>query len=96
MLVKENIFLYPITRINLGKDVLISELDGADDFPIESQVIMQRFTHRMKAMQKVARICDNEKIGINVTNRGRNTLIIEKSGQPIACLSVWSTVRFDD
>ena len=50
MLVKENIFLYPITRINLGKDVLISELDGADDFPIESQVIMQRFTHRMKAM----------------------------------------------
>ena len=62
-----------------GKEVLISELDGAEQIPIQSQV---------------ARVCDNEKI--NVTNRGRHTMVIEKSGQPIACLSVWATVRIDE
>eukprot|EP00090_Calanus_glacialis_P038278 TRINITY_DN6686_c0_g1_i1.p1 TRINITY_DN6686_c0_g1~~TRINITY_DN6686_c0_g1_i1.p1 ORF type:complete len:448 (+),score=136.48 TRINITY_DN6686_c0_g1_i1:29-1345(+) len=66
---------------HVGKEVLISELDGADQIPIQGQV---------------ARVCDNEKIGINVTNRGRHTMVIEKSGQPIACLSVWATVRIEE
>ena len=65
----------------IGKEVLISELDGAEQIPIQGQV---------------ARVCDNEKIGINVTNRGRHTMVIEKSGQPIACLSVWATVRIEE
>ena len=51
--------------------MLISELDGPDRFPIQSQV---------------ACVCDNEKIGIIVTNRGCHTMVIEKSGQPIAGL----------
>ena len=61
--------------------MLISELDGADRFPIQSQV---------------ACVCDNEKIGINVSNRGCHTMVIEKSGQPIAGLSVWATVRIEE
>ena len=49
-----------------GRDVLISELDVGDPVPIQSQI---------------ARITDNEKIGVNISNRGRRTLIIEKTGQ---------------
>ena len=48
-----------------GRDVLISELDVGDPVPIHSQI---------------ARIMDNEKIGINISNRGRRTLVIEKTG----------------
>ena len=56
-------------------------MDGAEQIPIQGQV---------------ARVCDNEKIGINVTNRGRHTMVIKKSGQPIACLSAWATVRIKE
>ena len=42
--------------------MLISELDVGDPVPIHSQI---------------ARIMDNEKIGINISNRGRRTLVIE-------------------
>ena len=49
-----------------GRDVLISELDVGDPVPIHSQI---------------ARIMDNEKIGINISNRGRRTLVIEKTGK---------------
>ena len=45
--------------------MLISELDVGDPVPIQSQI---------------ARIMDNEKIGINISNRGRRTLVIEKTG----------------
>jgi len=57
--------------------VLISELDVGDPVPIHSQI---------------ARIMDNEKIGINISNRGRRTLVIEKTGQAIATVSVWANV----
>ena len=45
--------------------MLISELDVGDPVPLQSQI---------------ARITDNEKIGINISNRGRRTLVIEKTG----------------
>ena len=54
-----------------GRDVLISELDVGDPVPIQSQI---------------ARITDNEKIGVNISNRGRRTLIIEKTGKYKICL----------
>jgi hypothetical protein len=44
----------------------------------------------------VAKICENECIGFNVTNRSSQTLQIEKGGQAVACLSVWATVRMED
>ena len=44
----------------------------------------------------MTRICDNEKIGFNVTNRGRSTLVIEKCAQAIACVSVWATIRIEE
>ena len=46
--------------------MLVSELDVGDPVPIHSQI---------------ARIMDNEKIGINISNRGRRTLVIEKTGK---------------
>ena len=49
--------------------MLISELDVGDPVPLQSQI---------------ARITDNEKIGINISNRGRRTLIIEKTGTSLA------------
>ena len=52
--------------ISLGRDVLISELDVGDPVPLNSQI---------------SRITDNEKIGINISNRGRRTLVIEKTGE---------------
>ena len=79
-----------------GRDVLISELDVGDPVPLQSQI---------------ARITDNEKIGINISNRGRRTLVIEKTGtssvlrqhyltphypgQAIATVSVWANVGPD-
>jgi len=65
---------------HIGRDVLISELDVGDPVPIQSQI---------------ARITDNEKIGVNISNRGRRTLIIEKTGQAIATVSVWANVGQD-
>ena len=52
--------------ISPGRDVLISELDVGDPVPLNSQI---------------SRITDNEKIGINISNRGRRTLVIEKTGE---------------
>ena len=57
--------------------MLISELDVGDPVPLQSQI---------------ARITDNEKIGINISNRGKRTLVIEKTGQAIATISVWANV----
>ena len=45
---------------------------------------------------QVTKICENECIGFNVTNRGSRTLWIEKAGQSVAALSVWATVRMED
>ena len=44
----------------------------------------------------MTKICENECIGFNVTNRGSRTLWIEKAGQSVAALSVWATVRMED
>lgn len=62
---------------HIGRDVLVSELDVGDPVPIHSQI---------------CRITDNEKIGINISNRGKRTLVIEKTGQAIATISVWANV----
>jgi len=66
---------------HVGKTVMISQLDGYDGLPIDSQV---------------AKICENECIGFNVTNRRDRTISVEKGGQSVAALSVWATVRMDD
>ena len=58
--------------------MLISELDVGDPVPLQSQI---------------ARITDNEKIGINISNRGRRTLIIEKTGTSLA-LELSTNLRF--
>jgi len=66
---------------HVGKTVMISQLDGYDGLPIDSQVV---------------KICENECIGFNVTNRRERTISVEKGGQSIAALSVWANVRMDD
>jgi len=66
---------------HVGKEVLISQLEGVDDFPIESQI---------------SQICENENIGIDVTNHSSRPLTVEKGGQAVACLSVWATVQMED
>ena len=48
------------------------------------------------AKLKVAKICENECIGFNVTNRRERTISVEKGGQSVAALSVWATVKMDD
>ena len=48
------------------------------------------------AQLQVAKICENECIGFNVTNRRDRTISVEKGGQSVAALSVWATVRMDD
>ena len=48
------------------------------------------------AQLQVAKICENECIGFNVTNRRERTISVEKGGQSVAALSVWATVRMDD
>ena len=45
---------------------------------------------------QVVKICENECIGFNVTNRRERTISVEKGGQSIAALSVWANVRMDD
>ena len=47
-------------------------------------------------MFQIRRICENECIGFDVTNTGRDTLVIEKASQAVACLSVWATVRVEE
>lgn len=45
---------------------------------------------------QIRRICENDCIGFDVTNNGRETLVLEKDSQAVAYLSVWSTVRMED
>ena len=45
---------------------------------------------------QIRRICENDCIGFDVTNNGRDTLVIEKASQAVAYLSVWATVRMED
>ena len=45
---------------------------------------------------QIRRICENDCIGFDVTNNGRETLVLEKESQAVAYLSVWSTVRMED
>ena len=47
-------------------------------------------------MFQIRRICENDCIGFDVTNTGRDTLVIEKASQAVAYLSVWATVRMED
>ena len=94
---------------------MISQLDGYDGLPIDSQVILQavifyglpltakqiyQTTDSCKTSSspppQVAKICENECIGFNVTNRRERTISVEKGGQSVATLSVWATVRMDD
>lgn len=70
----------PIKK-HIGKTVMISELEGCDEFPIDSQV---------------TKICENECIGFNVTNRSGRVLEVMKTGQAVATLSVWANVRMED
>ena len=38
---------------------------------------------------QIVRIVENDCIGFFVTNRGADTLIVEKRSQEICCISVW-------
>jgi len=69
----------PLKRY-VGKEVLVSQITGVRDYPIEPQI---------------SKICENECIGFNVTNLSGETLVIEKAGQGVACLSLWATVHTD-
>jgi hypothetical protein len=44
----------------------------------------------------VTKICENECIGFNVTNRSSRVLEVMKKGQPVVTLSVWANVRMED
>ena len=57
-------------------------------FDIECLVLFNDF--------KIRRICENDCIGFDVINEGRETLVLEKDSQAVANLSVWATVRNDD
>lgn len=61
----------------IGKEVLVSQISGVRDYPVEPQI---------------SKICENECIGFNVTNHSSETLVIEKAGQGVACLSLWAIV----
>jgi len=64
----------------VGKEVLVSQITGVRDYPVEPQI---------------SKICENECIGFNVTNQSSETLVIEKAGQGVACLSLWAVVKSD-
>ena len=57
---------------------------------IRQQIVAKSHHHQ------VAKICENECIGFNVTNCRERTISVEKGGQSVATLSVWATVRMDD
>ena len=45
---------------------------------------------------QIRRISENDCLGFDVTNNGRDTLVIEKDSQPVAYLSIWATVKEQD
>ena len=74
---------------------------GGNDCPIKPQVWihMNNLDCRSNSMQssfQIRRICENDCIGFDVTNTGRDILVIEKASQAVAYLSVWATVRMED
>jgi len=64
----------------VGKEVLVSQMNDGKECPIRPQI---------------RRICENDCIGFDVTNEGRETMVLEKDSQAVANLSVWATVRLD-
>jgi len=65
----------------VGKEVLVSQMDDCKECPVQPQI---------------RRICENDCIGFDVTNDGRETMVLEKKSQTVANLSVWATVRMED
>ena len=45
---------------------------------------------------QIRRICENDCIGFDVTNDGRETMVLSKDSQAVANLSIWATVRMED
>ena len=92
-----------ITRIfvmnyhTLGKEVLVSQMDDCKECPVQPQVLRNIFINQfsMKKCQ-IRRICENDCIGFDVTNDGRETMVLEKNSQTVANLSVWATVRMEE
>lgn len=64
----------------IGKEVLITKLDGFDEFPVKAQI---------------SQIFENDNIGIDVVNKTSRTMIIEKLGKAVAVLGVWAVVKID-
>jgi len=65
----------------VGKEVLVSQIKDGNECPIKPQI---------------RRIGENDCLGFDVTNNGRDTLVIEKASQEVACLSVWATVSMEE
>jgi len=64
----------------IGKEVLITKLDGFDEFPVKAQI---------------SQIFENDNIGIDVVNKTSRTMVIEKLGKAVAVLGVWAVVKID-
>lgn len=63
----------------VGMEVMVTEINS-DHCPIDPQIV---------------RIMENDCIGFTVTNRTRDTIIVEKKSQEICCLSVWARSRLE-
>jgi len=73
--------IFVINNHTIGKEVLVSQMNDGQECPIQPQI---------------RRICENDCIGFDVTNDGRETMVLEKNSQAVANLSVWATVRIEE
>ena len=77
----------------------MSQIRWGNECPIQPQVCLNFLPSVPLFIDicfQICRICENECIGFDVTNTGRDTLVIEKASQAVACLSVWATVRVEE
>ena len=87
--------IFVINNHTLGKEVLVSQMNDGQECPIQPQV--QIFNNYFLMMKyQIRRICENDCIGFDVTNDGRETMVLEKNSQAVANLSVWATVRIEE
>ena len=76
----------------------MSQIRWGNECPIQPQVWLQFLpivSLFIDICLQICQICENECIGFDVTNTGRDPLVIEKASQAVACLSVWATVKME-
>ena len=77
----------------------MSQMRGGEDCPIKPQLkidIILIIKLKQNSLFEMQRICAHDCIGFDVTNTGRNILVIEKASQAVAYLSAWAIVGMED